>query len=65
MKTNWLKMYDKFGLILRVETVINAPHGVLDLSHAKPPRRHVIGWLLSHDQERDLLGSLSRTGVGL
>jgi len=25
MKTNWLKMYDKFGLILRVETVINAP----------------------------------------
>ena len=23
MKTNWLKMYDKFGLILRVETVIN------------------------------------------
>jgi hypothetical protein len=25
IKTNWLKMYDKFGLILRVETVINAP----------------------------------------
>src|SRR5271166_4337455 len=25
MKTNWLKMYDKFGLILRVETVINCP----------------------------------------
>jgi hypothetical protein len=25
MKANWLKMYDKFGLILRVETVINAP----------------------------------------
>jgi hypothetical protein len=24
LKTNWLKMYDKFGLILRVETVINA-----------------------------------------
>jgi hypothetical protein len=24
MRTNWLKMYDKFGLILRVETVINA-----------------------------------------
>jgi hypothetical protein len=23
MKTNWLKMYDKFGVILRVETVIN------------------------------------------
>src|SRR5271165_1090493 len=25
MKTNWLKVYDKFGLILRVETVINCP----------------------------------------
>lgn len=25
MKDNWLKMYDKFGLILRVETVINQP----------------------------------------
>jgi hypothetical protein len=24
MKTNWLKMYDKFGRILRVETVINS-----------------------------------------
>jgi hypothetical protein len=25
MRSNWLKMYDKFGLILRVETVINSP----------------------------------------
>ena len=25
MKRNWLKMYDKFGLLLRVETVINQP----------------------------------------
>jgi hypothetical protein len=25
MKNNWLKMYDKFGLILRIETVINNP----------------------------------------
>jgi hypothetical protein len=25
MKRNWLKMYDKFGLILRIETVINQP----------------------------------------
>jgi hypothetical protein len=25
MKDNWLKMYDKFGQILRVETVINQP----------------------------------------
>jgi hypothetical protein len=26
MKNNWLKMYDKFGLVLRVETVINDPY---------------------------------------
>ena len=25
MKSNWLKMYDKFGRILRIETVINSP----------------------------------------
>jgi hypothetical protein len=25
MTNNWLKMYDKFGLILRIETVINNP----------------------------------------
>lgn len=25
MKNNWLKMYDKFGLLLRIETVINNP----------------------------------------
>lgn len=25
VKENWLKMYDKFGLILRIETVINQP----------------------------------------
>lgn len=25
VKENWLKMYDKFGLLLRVETVINQP----------------------------------------
>jgi hypothetical protein len=25
MKNNWLKMYDKFGLVLRIETVVNNP----------------------------------------
>jgi hypothetical protein len=25
MAENWLKMYDKFGLVLRIETVINSP----------------------------------------
>jgi hypothetical protein len=27
MKRNWLKMYEKAGWILRVETVINDPEG--------------------------------------
>jgi hypothetical protein len=26
VKNNWLKMYDKFGWVLRIETVINDPH---------------------------------------
>lgn len=26
VKGNWLKMYDKFGILLRIETVINQPH---------------------------------------
>ena len=26
IKRNWMKMYDKFGVVLRVETVINDPH---------------------------------------
>ena len=25
MKENWMKMYDKFGCVLRIETVINDP----------------------------------------
>jgi hypothetical protein len=29
MKNNWLKMYDKFGLVLRIETVINNPREFL------------------------------------
>ena len=28
VKNNWLKMYDKFGRVLRIETVINDPRGV-------------------------------------
>ena len=26
VKNQWLKMYDKFGWVLRIETVINDPH---------------------------------------
>ena len=26
MKANWIKMYDKHGCVLRIETVINDPY---------------------------------------
>ncbi len=39
MTRNWLKMYDKFGLILRVETVINRPREFFGLSARATPRR--------------------------
>ena len=65
MKSNWLKMYDKFGLILRVETVINSPKEFWVYRTQLASRRHFLGGLLSHDQERGFLGRLSRAGAGL
>ena len=41
---NWLKMYDKFGLILRLETVINHPYGFLIRRHGIRQGKPVIGW---------------------
>lgn len=41
---NWIKMYDKFGLVLRVETVINHPYGFLIRRHGIRQGQHVIGW---------------------
>lgn len=41
---NWIKMYDKFGLLLRVETVINDPYGFLTLRHGTRQGKKVIGW---------------------
>ncbi|MBS0260677.1 MAG: hypothetical protein JSS02_01875, partial [Planctomycetes bacterium] len=35
---NWLKMYDKFGRVLRVETVINHPKGFKTQDTKLPPR---------------------------
>lgn len=39
VKENWLKMYDKFGLILRVETVINQPRASSSFSLTGRVRR--------------------------
>jgi hypothetical protein len=41
---NWIKMYDKFGRILRIETVINDPHGFLIRRHGVRQGKRVIGW---------------------
>jgi hypothetical protein len=42
MKTNWLKMYDKFGLVLRIETVIN------------DPREFRVRWLRTREGRREM-----------
>ena len=41
---NWIKMYDKFGLLLRIETVINDPYVFLIRRHGVRKGKRVIGW---------------------
>jgi hypothetical protein len=41
---NWIKMYDKFGCVLRVETVINDPYGFLIRRQGTRNGKRVIGW---------------------
>lgn len=41
---NWIKMYDKFGLLLRVETVINDPYGFLTRRHGTRQGKKVMGY---------------------
>jgi hypothetical protein len=41
---NWIKMYDKFGLVLRIETVINHPYGFLIRRHGIREGKPVLGW---------------------
>ena len=41
---NWIKMYDKFGLLLRIETVINNPYGFLIRRHGIRKGKRVIGY---------------------
>jgi hypothetical protein len=43
MKNNWLKMYDKFGWILRIETVINDPREFrVRRLRTREGRRHMV-----------------------
>ncbi len=41
---NWIKMYDKFARVLRIETVINDPYGFLIRRHGTRQGKRVIGW---------------------
>lgn len=44
MKGNWIKMYDKHGCVLRIETVINHPHEFRVRRKGKRRGQSVIGW---------------------
>lgn len=44
MKGNWIKMYDKQGVVLRIETVINHPHEFLAWRHGTRHGEPVEGW---------------------
>ena len=44
IKRNWMKMYNKFGSVLRVETVINNPYDFKILRHGKRKGEQVYGW---------------------
>lgn len=41
---NWIKMYDKFGVVLRIETVINSPKFFLVRRHGTRKGKKVLGW---------------------
>ncbi len=44
MKENWIKMYDKHGCVLRVETVINNPREFKIRRYGKRNGEVVLGW---------------------
>ena len=44
MKGNWIKMYDKDGLVLRIETVINHPYEFKVRRMGKRKGQEVMGW---------------------
>jgi hypothetical protein len=44
MKENWIKMYDKHGCVLRIETVINHPRDMKVRRLGKRNGKQVMGW---------------------
>ena len=45
MKRNWIKMYNKEGSVLRVETVINQPDEFRIRRRVRRQGRHVMAWV--------------------
>lgn len=45
MKANWIKMYDKFGVVLRVETVINQPEEFKVRRRVRRQGKRVTEWV--------------------
>ena len=44
MDRNWIKMYNKFGSVLRIETVINDPYSFKILRHGIRKGERIYGW---------------------
>jgi len=44
VKKNWMKMYNKFGSVLRIETVINDPYSFKVLRHGIRNGNQIYGW---------------------
>lgn len=44
IKGNWIKMYDKFGCVLRIETVINDPYEFKVRRTGKRQGEEIVGW---------------------
>lgn len=45
MKRNWMKMYNKEGVVLRVETVINDPEEFRIRRRVRRQGRSVMAWV--------------------
>jgi hypothetical protein len=45
MKRNWIKMYDKAGTVLRIETVINQPDEFRIRRRVRRQGRSILAWV--------------------
>ena len=64
MKNNWLKMYDKFGRVLRIETVINNPRE-FRVRRLRTRQGRAGDGLVPDEQRGDQPVPLPRGGVGV